>query len=344
MPLYQNYEQILDALRQAPKGAAREDIINNPHNRALVANSGANVTLYSGDAISGKRIVDRLGGIYVGLLERLNANSGEPEGLGALGGLSERTSPQEFATLDISAQKALIGLKDDLILQGDEPVLITDLKQISKNTAKRETFEELGNLGIYDFQLNIDQLELVEMPGIKDDNYLVNIWNGGGNVWVITPFSHKLRVNEDLLDRLHQQSLDHNHEQNPEALGYLKMPLVDALPRFGKQGGQHQSPDGRDMQYDYRYPHEWLVGWRIASDLLDHNDLDMVRLTAELQKATPHRISFERAANAMGKDLDSLSYILNLKLDTVFQMEQVASNIYNSPVLSARRKLSGRDY
>lgn len=162
-------------------------------------------------------------------------------------------------------------------------------RRISRNTVKRESFEELGNLGIYDFPIDVDKMKPLDMSEVRDDNYAINIWNGYGQVWAVTPYCYRLEVPESMLDRLHEASLCQKHEKNSEARSYLKMTLFDALPRYGKRSGEVLSADGRDMTYDYRYPHEWLVSWKIAAEALNGEPKDLLLLAAEVQKTSEHR-------------------------------------------------------
>lgn len=330
MQQYHSYEEILAVLRQTPKGAARAEILNVEANRKLVLNSGANVTLFCGQPAAGKSMEEKLQNVYVGLLERQNAKSGKPEGFGGLGGLSERTNKDEFFALSLPQQEELIGLKDDVVL--DEfncPVLTDDIDIIRKNNVMRETYEEMGNLGIYDFVPDADKLEVVDMPGVKDDNYILNVWNGGGQVWAVTPFCHILHTDEELLNRLSEQSLLNRHEANSEARRFHKMPLFEALPRWGGNLGGEKSEDGRDMTYDYRYPHEWLVSWRIASDCLEHDAQQMKALAAEIQSSVRHRLDFENALRRMGQTADWADNVLKLPSGTVAQMQEAAGQIRN---------------
>lgn len=99
------------------------------------------------------------------------------------------------------------------------------------------------------------------------------------------------------------------------------MTLFDALPRYGKRSGEVLSADGRDMTYDYRYPHEWLVSWKIAAEALNGEPKALLLLAAEVQKTSEHQVSFAAAAKDMGQDLDFVAKALELPADTVRKME-----------------------
>lgn len=322
MMIYRSRAELMEALRNTPKGEKRAEILSAEENRRLIYNSGANVTLYAGQIQDGKNFQEKLGNIYLGLIERKNAKTGRREGIGALGGLSERISDEEFNQLDVAQQAELIGLKDDVIKGEDNlPYHTSDINIISRNTVKRESFEELGNLGIYDNPIDVAAMKPLDMSAVRDDNYAINIWNGFGQVWAVTPYCYRLEVSDNLLSKLHSQSLENLQELNSEAQSYLKMPLFETLPRFGKQDGAVLSEDGRDMEYDYRYPHEWLVSWKIAADILHNDPKSMLNLATEVQTSANHQISFSKAAKAMGQNLDFVAQALELPPETVRQME-----------------------
>ena len=322
MTLFSSRAQLLEALRKAPKGSVRAEILKLKQNRDLIFNSGANVTLTSGKITEGKSYKDKFSNVYLGLIARLNGKTGAPDGIGATGGLSERISQEEFNNLDMSQQAALIGLKDNVIRGEDNlPELITDNDKICRNTVKRECFEELGNLGIYDYLPDTNAMTLTDMTNVRDDNYAINIWNGFGQVWSVTPYCYSLQVEENTLDRLQNAAENNLHEENSEAKTYLKMPLFKALPRYGKLGGMYQTEDGRDMEYDFRYPHEWLNSWKIASDLLHNNPADLQKLATEVQESVNHRLSFAKAAKEMGQDLNFVAKVLNVSPQTIRRME-----------------------
>lgn len=322
MVLFSSQCELLEALRQAPKGKARAEILNFKQNRDLIFNSGANVTLVSGKITDGKSYKEKFSNIYLGLIARLNGKTGAPDGIGATGGLSERISKNEFDKLNIKQQDALIGLKDNVIRGEDNlPEYITDDDKICRNTVRRECFEELGNLGIYDYLPDTTAMKLTDMSEVRDDNYAVNIWNGYGQVWAVTPFCYCLNVEEETLNRLQAAAQKNQHEENSEAKTYLKMPLFEALPRYGKIGGAQQTNDGRDMEYDFRYPHEWINSWKIAADIINSNPADMQKLATEVQASVSHRLSFSKAAKDMGQNLDFVAKVLNVSSQTIRRME-----------------------
>lgn len=104
---YADRAEVENALRNAPKGKAREKILAAGDNRRLIAGSGANVTFYAGSAGTEGGALKRLQSVCVGVLLRRNAKTGRPDGLGALGGLAERTGAEEFAAADEKRRRQL---------------------------------------------------------------------------------------------------------------------------------------------------------------------------------------------------------------------------------------------
>ena len=171
--IYKKRKELLKALSLASKGDERAQILSVPENRSLIKSSGANVTFYSGEPKPEKSVLKELENVYVGVIQRLNAKTGKPDGIGALGGLSERTNEDDFMRLSTSQKEALVGEKDDVISTPKGIILTKDINIIAKNNVMRETREELGNLGIYDFKFNPEDMHLVDMPEIKDDNFAI---------------------------------------------------------------------------------------------------------------------------------------------------------------------------
>ncbi len=321
--IYKTKKELLTALSQASKGTERADILSVRQNRDLIKSSGANVTLYSGDTKEAVSPLKELEDIYIGVIQRLNAKTGKPDGIGALGGLSERTNEDDFMRLSTIQKSFLTKTKDDVISTPNGIILTKDINLIARNNVLRETREELGNLGIYDFKFNPEDMRLIDMPEIKDDNFAINIWDGKGDVYCITPYCHILKTSEKTLDMLEQRSADiHKHEQNPEAAKFVKIKLTQALRNFGNKSGTNKLEDGRNANSDYRYPHEWLASWALASELLNHDEEKIVKLYKEIQAQTPWKISFKNAAEKMGQDLNFVANVLKISPKAVEEMEK----------------------
>ena len=269
---YADRAEVENALRNAPKGKAREKILAAGDNRRLIAGSGANVTFYAGSAGTEGGALKRLQSVCVGVLLRRNAKTGRPDGLGALGGLAERTGAEEFAAADEKRRRQLAAVRDDVVVSAGKAALISDEEEIARRNVCREMREELGNLGIYDFKLPAAAFEAADVPGACDDNFAVNLWNGEGHVWAVTPRCFLLKTDARTLERLQGLSEKGRREAFSEARGFCKIRLTEALSRFGKKGGAEVSEDGRDMASDYRYPHEWMVLWILAARELRHDE------------------------------------------------------------------------
>lgn len=323
--IFNSRQEVLQALRNAPKGQARQEILNISRNRNFIKNSGANVTLVSGQISSGKTPKEQLKNINLGLIARLKAQTGMPDGIGAMGGLAERTSPEEFSRLNQTERRQLIGSRDDVILQNDTPTLTDDINIIRINNVLRETREELENLGITDFKLPTNKIKLINMPDIRDDNYAINIWDGKGNAWAITPYCHILKCSAETLQILAQRSQDiKQHQEHSEAAEFKIVPLFTALKCYGNHSGSIRMEDGRNAQTDYRYPHEWLAAWFVASQALNHDDEAMLHLMSELAQETPWKIGFSTAAQKIGKNLNFIAEVLKINPQTMQKMEQIS--------------------
>ena len=318
--IYKTVAELRTALKTAREGEERASILYEGENRKLIESSGANVTLYAGDVKTGKTLKEELEDVSVLLIERLNAKTGVRDGVGALGGLSERTTLLEFTKLSKDERRALIGHKDDVVEIDGEPVLTTDMDVIRVNNVKRETREELGNLGVFSADIDFEKMQLVEMNGVTDDNYLINIWNGEGDVWAINPYCHILKVENSAMANL--VNARKQKEEHSEVNNLRKMPLFEALKHYGEYGGAVQTNDGRNAENDYRYAHEWLAVWAIASELLGHDDQKMIDLAREVQIETPWKIDFKRAAEKMGRDICFVAEVLQIKPETITQMQK----------------------
>lgn len=322
--MVQSMQDVLNSLARLSKGTERARFLQSDEVREAVVSSGANVTLVTGKCKQASSVKESLADIRLGLIARLNARSGEPDGIGALGGLSERTSPLEFSNM--SRQQCLDAMetKDDIVLKDGVPVLTKDIHVIRLNNVRREMREELANLGINDFKLPVREMKLIQMPDVKDDNFIVNIWNGKGEAWAINPYCHMLQVEPAVLEGLVRRSADKaKHQDHSEAAKFMALPLTEALKSYGNFSGAKKLEDGRNAQTDYRYPHEWLAAWYIAAEKLAHDDTKILALMREIQAETPWKISFMPAARKMGKDLNDIASILKIKPETMRQMERI---------------------
>jgi len=320
-------DQALSQIAAAPKGAARAQLLQDENLRALVLNSGANVTIFSGSLRSGSTFSEMFEDVFVGLIGRKN-RKGNADGLGALGGLAERTSASEFESLSESERKALIGHKDDIVIKSGKACLTDNIDMIRQNNVLREMREELADLGIEGIGINPLKLQLVPMPKVKDDNYMINIWNGEGPCFAVTPFCHLYFDKVGLLDTL---STAAKEKTGGEAVSFNKIPLFQALSAYGNPAEKGPAlEDGRSATKDYRYPHEYLTVWFLASQLLDHDPQKFMKLTQEVQQSASHPISFAKLARATGQTLDDVAEVLHLPTETLQQSDKQCASIVSS--------------
>ena len=106
---YKTKEELMKALSPLDP-AGRAAVLANSYNRVLALNYGANVTMV-------EKAGDGLENTFIYVVERVGEH-GE-DGLGALGGLSERTkmAPERFAQLT----KNNIGCEANLLLAYSDP-------------------------------------------------------------------------------------------------------------------------------------------------------------------------------------------------------------------------------
>ena len=216
----ENSQEVLETLSKAT-AEERSQILSNDKYRNLVASVGSNVTIHDG---KNALVIVR--------------DDGD---LGTLGGLSERTNPIEFYKMSREEKLKLLDEKDDVIMQNDEPVITKDLDVISKNNLRREVREELGNVGVYNLSLPIENAIKVGKVNLKDDDYIINRWNGKGIAYAINPQCYALKVDEELLDYIVNESQKGVREENSELLAIQKRPISELLKEKDK----------------YHYPHEW---------------------------------------------------------------------------------------
>lgn len=315
-----NREQVLDLIANAPKGEERAKLLENPEIRKAVLSSGANVTIYSGEINSEAKFSKGMfADVFIGLIQRKN-KKGKLDGLGALGGLAERTDKEEFYLLSDEQKRELIGKKDDVIVKDGEVILIDDIDIIRKNNVLREMSEELSDIGITDVVINKENMELIAMPMVKDDNYMTNIWDGKGECFAISPYCHVYKDEEGLIDEIVKRSQE---QECGEVVEYKKVNLFDALKAYGNIGkGDKALENGRNAEKDYRYPHEYLTAWALAAKLIDGDSKKMVNLAVDLQNSCNHRISFEILAKDTKQSMDDIADILGVSEETLFKMEK----------------------
>jgi hypothetical protein len=266
---------------------------------------------------------DKLSGIKILQTQRLSHKDGHVlfDGKGTFGGLSERTNPDEqlMANISISLSMAdlegqtideitrsafqqqlerLIALRDDLKLSPDGAIQsVSDMREIANASAARESMEEFLELVSGDdlhkkLRIKKEQLRFVfekaslipiPLSRVKDDNYVINIWDGNLNnpAYAITPFGHLIDLETADFDEITSIGTQHMQgglailENNPESrelagreiLGVESVSVFDALKQWDKRDANGE----RDLFHDYRYPHEWISVWRKAQTALGLN-------------------------------------------------------------------------
>jgi hypothetical protein len=180
--------------------------------------------------------------------------------------------------------------------------------------------EELFDIGITDIVIDKEKMELIEMPNVKDDNYMTNIWDGKGECFAISPYCHIYKDDAGLIDEIVKRSQE---KEAGEVVEYKKVNLFDALKAYGHIGkGDKALENGRNAEKDYRYPHEYLAAWALASKLLEGDSKKMVNLAVDVQNSCSHRISFGRLAKDTKQNMDDIAKILGVSEETLFKMEK----------------------
>ena len=320
-------KNVLSLLSKLPKGHWRAYLLKNSKIRNSVLSSGANVTIYTGQVKENADNVSQcLQDIHIGLIQRKNKH-GNFDGLGALGGLAERTDSEHFLKLSQKERLELSKIKDDVIIVDGNAQLTNDIDIIRKNNVLREMKEELSDLGIDNKYINSENLELISMPKVKDDNYIINIWDGKGECYAINPYCHVYYDNVGTIDEIIQNSKE---QAGGEVAEYKKIPILKALQAYGTPAKTHKLEDGRNAVEDYRYPHEYLACWALASKLLNHDDKKMVELSMTVQKAAKHKISLSQIAKATSQSMEDVAQVLNINPTTLNKMEKSMQQIYNA--------------
>ena len=317
-------QEALARLSALPAGAERAKLLSISSVRNAVLNSGANVTFYVGDVDSmASSVVDSLRHVYIGLIQRKN-RKGALDGLGALGGLAERTKRVDFDAMSDTERMSLVGTRDDVAIVGGKATLLTDINKIRVNNVLREMREELGDLRITDIAIKPNELVLIPMPKVKDDNYLINKWDGVGVAFAVSPYCHICKDTRGIIDSIVS---DASERRGGEAKEFRKVPLLDAL----KSWGNHDDislEDGRSATRDYRYPHEYLVSWALASMLLEYDPQKMKQLASEVQAICDHLISFAEIARATKQTMKDVADILHLPIVVLNDMEKSCAAIF----------------
>lgn len=333
-------QEVLNALAKFPAGAVeRVEILDNPDNRQKVLSTGTSMVLYAGEIQNAITPCDKLDNVYIGLIERLTAKTGERDGLGNLGGLSERISEDDFSVLSYEEKAKLIGIKDDVIRNKNNQIVLTkSMSVISRNNVIREAGEELGNIGVSLNVLSFDSMVPVPLDGIKDDNYILNRWDGKGISYAISPCCYLVRTHESVLNKIVHVSAENYRQSETEVAHFRKIKLTDALTCYGKPNmDANNKNEKRDMNSDYRYPHEWLSAWYLASVKLNHQEEDLKKLAVQLQQKTPYLIDFEQACQEMKISFTQMASVLGISKENMVELVKTAKEVYLAMQLTQKK-------
>lgn len=291
----------------------RKEVLYQGNNRDLVRAYGGNITFYHGDVLLGNSFQEKFKNINLTVIQRLK--NGRPNGIGAFGGRTE--------DVDMHGDLSEIANRQTAI-------------DVTRNTAKRELAEELGELGINVSELKITRkkMRLVDLPA-KDDLYIIDKWNGiiPTNVTAVDPFSYIYELETpDAFDTVKLGS-----ENKTEVANLVKINLFEALQRCGKTSDH----DTRDVSADYHYPHEYFTVWKIASDVLGEiafKPRAMAKLAAQVQaaiyeKGHDYRINFDRLAHMMDVLPRDMNNALGVPKNTVEQMQDAINAVSKQSAL-----------
>ncbi|HTK84326.1 MAG TPA: hypothetical protein VL625_04500 [Patescibacteria group bacterium] len=413
----QTAEAVWLALAALEKGPQRAALLEDSRIRNLILNSGAFVTISAGTIDqAGQTLKEKMAPVSILQTHRLRTlrNTGEVilDGRGTFGGLSERSRPGEnlAARIDMPLKKllektvdeyieevikpklmALVTLRDDLTADAQGKItLVTDIDEIGRTTAARETTEEAaGNLEL-DIQrfarelgmvrqtmrtiFNESALSKVPLQSVKDDNFVINIWDGdlANPAYAVTPQGYLGSLAKDAFGEMVSQGkkklsenkvlFENNRDRlkGNEMLGIEDVALFDALKQWG-----HKNDTGkRDLSQDYRYPHEWLTLWYNAQQLLcatgtpEEKAAVMTQLAQEVQSSViaeaqnsgtvPHNIDIAGALVQMNggkagaaEDLNKFDTDFGLPAGTFIAMHRAAEKILTDAGYQPASPLAG---
>lgn len=262
----------------------------------------------------------------------------------------------------------LFDKKDDIIKIGDRYEITSDIEIIRENNVLREMKEELEDLGIEGIKLEklftknddgeitntstlkipdkenpkepieikASDLKYIKMKDVRDDNYITNIWNGDKSqkVYAINPCCHTCQDIYGLLEVLEKNKEE--AKKDGEMAGFKKMDLITALTSYGNEAleGEFALRDGSDPKRsalrDYRYPHEYLGLWALASNLLNHDSEKLEQLAIRVQNAADHPISLKKIADAIGQSDEELAKTLGITVKEFDKIEKALTQTYSN--------------
>lgn len=233
---------------------------------------------------------------------------------------------------------ALVNVFDDVVADAATHIAYTnDPAIILDKNIRREAREELGNRAYRLMKPTIDAhgFEIV-MSGLVDDRYVCTpAWwadafeKQGLFAYPCSATTTMLKVDGTTFDTL--IALTENAQSGDgEVTGLSALPLSDALTRLSCN---NIAGPGYRADFHYRYLHEGLVPWRMASDALGGDPSLLVALTKKIaaRYAPENRLDFARVATQLGMTLDDFDRQFNVQRGTFAKMQKAATGKRTAP-------------
>jgi hypothetical protein len=272
---------------------------------------------------------DGIAGSAGGLAKRIGATKFDPnkyedeknlaEQFGEVLTIEKLKDASTHERLNISTQEKILRVFDDIILDEDGALCLTDDIQIirQKNIA-REMQEELGSSIPENLRAEILSTQSIEiLSSIQDDQYLStpqlwqsNFENKGLWAYPVDASVYAAELNARTYDKL-LRATRHVQNTDGEILGLMDVPLMNALLRISSEG----TSKGYDPDFHFRYTHEALIPWVLACRALHHNTFKMRELVRFIAPSfrPSNPLDFEKIAAQLGKTLEDLDHIFGLK-------------------------------
>lgn len=238
-------------------------------------------------------------------------------------------------------QEALVGGKDDVIVENRVPTVTRDIDIIKINTVMRELQEELGEIGITNLKLDPNKFKLI-VSDTRDDNFIINIWDGNmqnaGGIYAVSPFCHSYILSPDDVLQINaaQQIIGKD-----EIGALIPKPLIEVLASTVCPN----AIDGItvnlqwDKEKDMRYPHEAIVVWAVAAEAIKEQnpDCDIVQEMSNLARLVQKRmgasrqLDFKAMANTINTSLENLNSFIGVPTGTVEHIDAVVKSVFMQP-------------
>ena len=284
------------------------------------------------DALNGNYSQEKIEGV---LNNHLNGNEGLAMSLAFIICSGFYDKPEHM--FNKRGKELLLGGKDDIVSNTHGDVILTsDIKTIAANTVRREMLEELSEIGLGSFKIDASRLHLIKNDGIKDDGYILETWNGdmdkAAGIYAVTPFCHTYNLSPAEIIQIRETK----QEGGGYEIGKLnREPLLDMLERFGKKNAEAKS----DLTYNFKYPHEYISVWEIASSALERNPDKLVTLAETVQKniaakGEAYKIDFAEVAKSRGVKISDINTYLEVPAGTVERMQAAIDKVLPSNAIN----------